>query len=114
MSLNAITPTFTLVGTSCTKRRAAAFAAASLVGLTSVAVIDPDTSVASMIDACSTGTATVRCGLATAMIRSAIAVSTATMGRCVRQPGRRGATDACTAGAANAAARARLFRCSPT
>src|SRR4051794_39655179 len=58
--LNAITPTFTCLGTWERKRKAARLAAVRRFGATSVAVIEPDTSVASMIDARSTGTATVR------------------------------------------------------
>src|SRR6185503_13229880 len=69
--LNAMTPMLTPRGTPLTKLRAARRAATRREGLTSVASIDPDTSVASMIAARSTGTATVRCGLAAATMSTA-------------------------------------------
>src|SRR5438067_2124152 len=72
--LNARTPIPIRAGTPRTNRWAASLAAASRLGLTSVAVIDPDTSVASITEACSTGTATVRCGLAAATTSLADAV----------------------------------------
>src|SRR4051795_6314430 len=67
--LKAITPTFTRLGTLARNARAACFAATRRLGATSVAVIDPETSVASMIDARSIGTARVRWGRAAAAIR---------------------------------------------
>jgi hypothetical protein len=79
-------------------------AAARRLGRTSVAVIEPDTSVASITEACSTGTATVRWGLAAATTSAASASSAADIGRCRRHPGRRGATDGWSAGVANVAA----------
>src|SRR5215218_151356 len=66
--LSAITPTLTVLGTSATKRLPAARAAARRVGRTSVACIEPLTSVTSTIDARSTGTATVFCGRAAAAV----------------------------------------------
>ena len=114
MLLKASTPTFTRSGTSSTNRRAARFAATSRLGWMSVAVIEPDTSVASITAARSTGTATVRCGFAAATTSSASASAAAAIGAWRRQPGRRGTTDGCSAGAANAAAAARRRRCSST
>src|SRR3954451_9055545 len=57
VSLKAITPTFPRAGTLSRNARAACLAAMSRFGCTSVAVIEPETSVASMIDARSTGVA---------------------------------------------------------
>ena len=79
----------------------------------SVAVIDPDTSVASMIDARSTGTATVRCGFAAAKTAARARARRRASARAGASAARRGATEGCTAGAANAAAAARRLRCSP-
>ena len=89
-------------------------AATRRLGATSVASIDPDTSVTSMICAFSTGTATVRCGSAAATTRIATASRNAASGTCRRQRGRRGATDGPMCGAANAAAARRRSRCSTT
>src|SRR5512132_2774828 len=83
--LSAITPTLTLLGTLDTKRLAAARAAARRVGLTSVASIEPLTSVTSMIDARSTGTATVFSGRAAARMRIASASRKASIGTWGRQ-----------------------------
>jgi hypothetical protein len=110
--LNATTPTLIRPGTLLTKRRAARLAATSRLGSTSVAVIEPDTSVASTIDARSTGTATVRCGLAAARTRRASARASAAIGAWRRQRGLRGATDGWRRGAAKAAAAAWRRRCS--
>src|SRR3954470_18284307 len=74
--LNAMTPTFTCFGTVERNWKPARLAADRRFGWTSVAVIEPETSVARMIDARSTGTATVRCGRAAATIRAAIATAT--------------------------------------
>src|SRR3954471_19193046 len=110
LSLNASSPMFTRFGTFAAKLLAARLAAARRVGFTSVAVIDPDTSLASMIDARSIGTATVRCGLAAATISAAIAMRNTSIGRWRRKPGRVGATEAWSAGEANAAAATRRPR----
>src|SRR3954447_5129168 len=112
--LKAMIPMLTPRGTPLMNCRAARRAATRRDGLTSVASIDPETSVASMIDARSTGTATVFCGLAAATISTASARAKAAMGACRRQPGRRGATDASNAGAANAVAARRRSRCART
>jgi hypothetical protein len=78
--LNASIPTLTCLGTLSMKRLAARRAATSRLGRTSVASIEPETSVTSMIWACSTGTATVRCGLAAATTRIAPASRNASSG----------------------------------
>src|SRR4051812_33545047 len=108
--LKAITPTLTPAGTPWTKWRGARRAATRREGLTSVASIEPDTSVASMIAARSTGTATVFCGLAAATISTASASANASIGAWRRHPGRRGATEASSAGAAKAVAARRRSR----
>ena len=72
----------------------------------SVAVIEREWSVTSMIDACSTGTATVFSGLATATASAAAAARYSAIGTCRRQRGRRGATAGTNAGLANASWRA--------
>src|SRR3954468_20179739 len=112
--LNAMTPTLTPRGTPSTKFFAARRAATRRDGLTSIASIEPDTSVASMIAARSTGTATVFCGLAAATISTAGASASASSGAWLRPPGRRGATDASSAGAAKAVAARRRSRCART
>jgi hypothetical protein len=86
--LSAITPTLTVLGTLATKRLAAARAAARRVGRTSVACIEPLTSVTSMIDARSTGTAIVFSGRAAARMRIAIASRKASIVTWLRQRGR--------------------------
>ena len=89
-------------------------AATRRVGRTSVACIEPLTSVMSMIDARSTGTATVFCGRAAARMRIASASRKASIGTCMRQRGRFGATEGVIAGAAKAAAARRRSRwCAP-
>src|SRR3954451_3331597 len=108
--LNAITPTFTCLGTWERKRKAARLAAVRRFGATYVAVIEPDTSVASMIEARSTGTATVRSGLAAATISAGIASPTAASGTWRRQRGRFGARLVCSTGLANEAAAALRLR----
>ena len=112
--LSAMTPTLTVLGTLATKRLAAVRAATRRVGRTSVACIEPLTSVMSMIDARSTGTATVFCGRAAARMRIASASRKASIGTWLRQRGRCGATEAVIAGAAKAAAARRRSRwCAP-
>ena len=108
--LSAMTPTLTVLGTFATKRLAAVRAATRRVGRTSVACIEPLTSVMSMIDARSTGTATVFCGRAAARMRIASASRKASIGTCMRQRGRFGATEGVIAGAAKAAAARRRSR----
>jgi hypothetical protein len=78
-----------------------------------VACIEPDTSVASMIEAFSIGVAIVRCGRAAAAISTAIASTNASIGRWRRQRGRRGATDGCMRWTANASAARRRRAWSP-
>ena len=102
--LKAITPTLTCLGTRATKLRAARWAATRRLGATSLASIDPLTSVARRIEARSTGTATVVRGRAAATMRTPSAIAKISIGTCRRQPGRFGATEATRAGAANAAA----------
>ena len=109
--LNSSSPTRTESGTFVRNRFAAFSAAARRVGATSVAAIEPLVSLASMIDAVSIGTATVRAGRAAAMIRTASATANASIGTCRRQRGRRGDTDALSAGDANAAAALTRPRC---
>ena len=70
-------------------------------------------SLASMIAALSTGTATVRCGRAAATISAAIAIANTSIGAWRRQPGRRGATDSVSAGPTNASAARARRRCWP-
>src|SRR3954452_18284129 len=57
--LNAMTPTITFFGTLSRHARPACLAATRRFGVTSVAVMEPETSVASMIDAFSIGVAIV-------------------------------------------------------
>jgi hypothetical protein len=102
--LKAITPTRTERGTSSTNRRAAARAASSRLGATSVEVIEPETSVTSRIDARSSGTARVACGFAAATISPASAIASSAIGTWRRQRGATGATLTSSAGLANAAA----------
>src|SRR3954453_12968919 len=108
--LKAMTPMLTPRGTPSTKLRAARRAAKRREGLTSVASIEPDTSGASMMAARSTGTATVFCGLAAATISTASASANASIGAWRRHPGRRGATEASSAGAGKAVAARRRSR----
>ena len=77
---NSIWPTSTVPGAPATKRLAARCAALSRDGFTSVAIIELLTSLASMIAARSTGTATVRCGRAAATISAVIAIVNASIG----------------------------------
>ena len=67
--------------------RAARWAADRRSGSTSVADIEREWSVTSMIDARSTGTATVFCGLASASTSAASAASASAAGRWRRQAG---------------------------
>ena len=83
---------------------------ASRDGATSVACIEPEWSIASTIDACSAGTATLTCGRASATTSPAIAIAASASGTWRRQPGRRGTTDAAVGAAANAAAARRRRR----
>ena len=78
--LNAITPTFTCLGTPSTNVVADRRAAMRREGLTSWACIEPLTSVMRRIEACSTGTATVVCGRAAAIRISASASANAAIG----------------------------------
>ena len=107
-------PTLTLPGTPETNFVAAFCAAPSRDGLTSVALIELEMSLASMIAALLTGTATVRWGRAAAAMSAATAIANTSIGAWRRQPGRRGVTDSVSAGAANAAAASRRRRCWPT
>lgn len=79
-------------GSPVTKLEAASFAAASRVGGTSVAIIEPETSIASTTLASSRGTAIVVSGRASATSSAARAASAKNGGRCRRQPGERSTT----------------------
>jgi hypothetical protein len=72
--LNATAPTRTFSGIASRNVAAAFLAAASRVGATSVACIEPERSVTIITRACSVGTATVACGFATATRSAAMAV----------------------------------------
>jgi hypothetical protein len=89
---NETRPTFSGWGMRSTNEDAAVCAAAMRVGETSVACIESDTSMATMIVARSRGTRVTRVGLATATTRLARASRSAAAGTCRRQPGRAGAT----------------------
>ncbi len=108
---NSICPTSTEPGSPRTNRRDAACAAPSREGLTSVADIELETSLASMMAARLTGTATVCWGRAAATISAAIAARKAIIGRCRRHPGLRGVTEAASAGRTNASAACSRRRC---
>ena len=73
--LNTTPPTLTRLGTLSRNASPATRAALSRDGATSVAVIEPDTSVTSMIEARSSGTATVISGLAAATTSTASAIA---------------------------------------
>ena len=81
-------------GRSLTKLLPAATAAWSRVGATSVASIEADTSMTSMIVAASWGTRTEWTGSAIDTTRAARARATAAAGTWRRHPGRAGATSA--------------------
>ncbi len=66
---------------------AARSAAASRVGWTSLACIEPEWSVTSITDASCTGTRTVVCGLASATIRAVAAARASTAGMWRRRSG---------------------------
>ena len=91
---NSITPIETDFGAPTTKAFAACWAAVIRLGAMSVACIDPLTSVASRIERLPTGSETLIVGRAAAATRTASARKSAAIGRCRRQPGRRGATEA--------------------
>ena len=88
-------------GGSVADRDAAERAASSRDGSTSVADIEPDSSVTSTTDAFSTGTATVACGLATATASVAAAAASSAGGRMRRRRGWRPAAAANTDAAGN-------------
>ena len=88
---NDTTPTRMPSGSWATKERAAALAASRRVGSTSVAFIEPDTSMASITVASSRGTATTIDGRARPRTRKATAVRYSTGGRWRRHEGRFGA-----------------------
>jgi hypothetical protein len=92
------TPTRKVCGTFWRKASAAALAAPSRVGLTSVAFIDRDVSMASSTVASSRGTETVACGRATPTTIAASATRRIASGRCRRQPGERSTTPGSSAG----------------
>ena len=110
---NWMRPTLTLSGMPETNVVAAFCAAPSREGFTSVALIELEMSLANMIAALLTGTATVRCGRAAAAMSRATAMANTSIGAWRRQPGRRGVTDSVRMGAANAAATFRRRRCWP-
>jgi len=108
---NWTSPTLTLPGTPETNLVAAFCAAPSRDGLTSVAPIEFEMSLTSMIAALLTGTATVRCGRAAAAMSTTMAMAKISIGAWRRHPGRCGVTEAVRAGAANVAAISRRRRC---
>jgi hypothetical protein len=87
VSEKATAPTRTWLGSWLRNVRAARWAADRRSGSTSVADIEREWSVTSMIDARSTGTATVFCGLASASTSAASAASASAAGRWRRQAG---------------------------
>ena len=89
-SENATSPICSSSGTRSRKRSAAALAAVSRVGATSVAFIEPDVSVTSITDAFSIGTATVVSGRASASVSPASARQSSAVGTIRRQTGVRG------------------------
>jgi hypothetical protein len=97
-------PTRTRSGARSRNDSPASRAAIRREGGTSVASIEPERSIASTIDACSAGTATLTWGRASAVISAAMASPASSSGAWRRQPGRRGTTDAAVPGAANASA----------
>ena len=106
--LNAIAPTRMLRGTCSEEVLRRVAGRDEPDGCTSVACIEPEMSVTSMIDARSSGTACVACGRASATTSAASASAYAAIGTCRRQPGRLRTTEGCTGASANAsAARAR-------
>ena len=84
---NPTNPTSSDFGTLPRNVRAADCAAASREGSTSVADIDPDSSVTRTTDAFSTGTATDRSGLASAIAHAAAAAASSAGGRRRRSRG---------------------------
>ena len=86
----ATSPMRNAAGRLSTKPVAAALAAASRVGSTSVAVIERETSIVSITVASSRGTWSVIDGRARATTRNVIAPRYRAVGTCRRQPGVRG------------------------
>ncbi len=89
---NATTPTLKRVGRSPMNFLAAALAASNRLGETSRAIMDSDTSTATMMVARSRGTLTDVAGRANPTIISVIMARNRTAATCRRQPGRLGAT----------------------
>ena len=99
-------------GTFSVSVLAAATAASSRFGWTSVAFIEPEMSVTITMLAARWGAATVRCGRASATISPHSAISSSSGGRCRRQPGRVGVSPGTSAGLAQAAESRLRRRCS--
>jgi hypothetical protein len=93
---------------------AAACAAASRVGATSVAFIDSDTSITSITVARLRGTFAMACGPASATVSTASAAISAIAGRCRHRPGRFGATDSSSSRLVNRTTSRRRRRSSHT
>ncbi len=111
--LKVTVPTRSSSGTWSMKSSAARRAAASRVGSTSRASIEPEMSVVSITDARESGTDTVASGRARATASAVKAIAYSTIGAWRRQPGREGATESSRRGLAKAEA-ARRRRRSPT
>jgi hypothetical protein len=114
VQVNSSRPTCTAPGTFDRKRSDARCAARKRDGATSVACMELLTSSASITAPSVVGFATLRWGRAAATIRTAKASTNATIGRCRRHRGRRGATDSVKCGVTNAEAASARRRCRPT
>lgn len=100
VELNATRPTAKVFGRSWTNCAAAAFAASSRSGETSVARIEPLVSSATTTVAFSRGTFTSAAGRAKPVVSAAIVRIMREAGRWRRQPGRRGMTPSTRPGSA--------------
>ena len=105
-SENVTSPSRNVSGSLSASWLAARTAAVIRFGSTSVAFIEPETSVTIITVAARCGAATVRCGRASATTIAASASSSSSGGRCRRQPGRAVTRFGISAGLANAAASA--------
>ena len=111
-SENVIRPSRNVGGTFSVSVLAAATAALSRSGWTSVAFIEPEMSVTITTLAARCGAATVRCGRASATISAVSASSSSSGGRWRRQPGRAVVRPGTSAGFAHAADSRCRRRCS--
>ncbi len=109
-SENVTRPRRNVSGSWSASRSAARTAAVRRFGSTSVAFIEPETSVTIITVAARSGAATVRCGRASATTSPASAASSSSGGTCRRQPGRAVTRFGISAGFANASASRRLRR----